>query len=171
MKLNNKYFGIVIVIILLIILFINNTNVSIIQIYPKNNSVITERQPTFEWIGKANKLIIDNNEELVSPVFENVKGNSYQIKDKLNFTTYYWKLIGNTNSSVSQFKMESIVALELKNQTTLYNITNVGNTDLDVEVVEEYPSIWKITGNLILRLNETKQFDVKNKTIFVGKQR
>ena len=172
-----------ILIILLTIVFISNINASIIQIYPKNNSIITERQPTFVWIGKANKLIIDDNEEFVSPIVENIKGNSsprglwndsdkiYQIKDALNFTTYYWKLTGSTNSSVLQFRIDSVVALELKNQTNLYNITNIGNTDLDVEVVEEKSSVWKITGNLILKLNETKQFNVKNKTIIVGKQR
>ena len=91
-------------------------------------------------------------------------------EDKLNFTTYYWKLTGKKNSSVSQFKVDSIVALELKNQTNLYSITNVGTADLNVESVEEYPSAWKITGNLILKLNETNQINVKNKTIFVGRQ-
>jgi len=92
----------------------------------------------------------------------------------LNFKTYYWKLTGDKNSSVLQFTIDSIVALELKNQTNLYSITNVGTTDLDVEaveLVEEYPSVWKITGNLLLKLNETKQLNVKNKTIFIGRQR
>lgn len=170
MKLKNEYLGIGILIILLIILFINNSN-SIISVYPKNNSIITDRQPTFEWVGKADYLILDDNDEFVSPVIENVKGSSYRIKDKLNFTTYYWKLIGDENSSVLQFRIDSIVALELKNQANLYSITNVGNTDLDVEVVEEYPSVWKITGNLLLKLNGTKQLNVKNRTIFVGRQR
>lgn len=170
MKLKNKYLGIGILIVVIYISFIINNNL-IIQVYPKNNSVITERQPTFEWAGKANNLIFDDNDEFVSPVIENVNGNSYQIKNKLNFTTYYWKLIGSTNSSVLQFKIDSIVALELKNQTNLYSITNVGTTDLDVETVEEYPSVWKITGNLLLKLNETKQLNVKNSTLFIGKQR
>lgn len=171
MKFKNKYLAIGVLIILLIIIFISYTNSSIIQIYPENNSVIIERQPTFKWIGKANKLILDDNDEFISPIIENTRGNSYQLKHELDFTIYYWKLIGDVNSSVWQFRIDSIVALELKNKTNLYNITNVGNTDLNVEVVEEYPSIWKITGNLILRLNETKQFNVKNKTIFVGRQR
>ena len=170
MKLSN-YFGIGILIILLIIVSTNNINAPITQIYPENNSIITEDQPTFEWIGKADKLIIDDNEEFASPIVENIKGNLYQIKDKLSFTTYYWKLLGNKNSSVLQFRIDSVVALELKNQNSLYNITNIGTTDLDLEVVEENTSVWKITGNLMLKLNETKQFNVKNKTIIVGKQR
>lgn len=170
MKLSN-YFGIVILIILLISLFINNINTSIIQSYPENNSIITERQPIFKWVGKANKLIIDDNEEFVSPIIKNVKGNSYQIEDKLNFTAYYWKLIGKKKSSVSQFRIDSIVALELKNKANLYKIANVGTADLDVEVVEEVPSVSKITGRFVLGFNETMQFNVKNKTIFVGKQR
>ncbi len=169
MRLKNKYLGIGILIIAIFILFIANNNL-IIQVYPKNSSVITERQPTFEWAGKADNLIFDDNDKFVSPVIEDVNGNSYQIKDKLNFTTYYWKLTGKKNSSVSQFKVDSIVALELKNQTNLYSITNVGTADLNVESVEEYPSAWKITGNLILKLNETNQINVKNKTIFVGRQ-
>jgi len=170
MKLSG-YLAIGILIILLISAFISNINAPIIQIYPENNSIITEDQPTFKWIGKANKLIIDDNEEFASPIVENIKGNLYQIKDKLSFTAYYWKLTGSTNSSVLQFRIDSVVALELKNQTNLYNITNIGTTDLDVEVAEENSSVWKITGNLVLKLNETKQFNVKNKTIIVGKQR
>ena len=173
MKLSNKYLGIGILIIVFYISFIISAN-SIIQVYPKNNSVITERQPTFEWAGKANRLIFDDNDEFVSPVIENVSGSSFKVKDKLNFKTYYWKLTGDKNSSVLQFTIDSIVALELKNQTNLYSITNVGTTDLDVEaveLVEEYPSVWKITGNLLLKLNETKQLNVKNKTIFIGRQR
>ena len=170
MKINNKFLGIGILIILVTIL-ISFSNNNLIQLFPENNSIITDRQPTFKWIGKANKLIIDDNDEFVSTVIENVEGNSYRINNKLNFTTYYWKLLGNKNSSVSQFRIDSVVALELKNQSNLYNITNVGNTDLDVEVVGENRFLGKITGSFILRLNETQQFNVKNKIVFIGKQR
>lgn len=100
MKLKNKYLAIGILIILLIVIFINYHNALIIQVYPENNSIITERQPTFEWSGKANKLIIDENDEFVSPIIENVKSGPHQLKNKLNFTTYYWKLVGKRETSV-----------------------------------------------------------------------
>ncbi len=163
-----KYAAIGILIILLVVIFSSN-NMPIVQIYPKNDSIITERQPIFEWVGKSNKLILDDNDEFVSPIVEDVKGNSYQVKDKLNFSTYYWKLIGEKNSSVWQFRIDSVVALELKNNDNLYNITNIGNTDLDVEVVDE-TQFSEITG-FVLKLNESKQFRVKNKTITIGEQR
>ena len=89
----------------------------------------------------------------------------------LVFTTYYWKLTGNADSSASQFEVDSVVALELKNGEHASNVTNTGTTDLDVEVVEENHSIWRVTGNFILKLKETKQLPAKNKTIFVGRQR
>ena len=171
MKLNNKYFGIGILIILLFTILISYSNNNLIQLYPENNSILTDRQPTFKWVGEANKLIIDDNDEFVSPIIENVEDNLYRINNKLNFTTYYWKLIGSKDSYVWQFRIDSVVALELKNQSNLYNIINVGTTDLDVEVIEEERSLRKITGGFILRLNETQQFNVKNKTIFIGKQR
>ena len=171
MKTNKIYFGIGILIILLFTILISYSNNNLIQLYPENNSILTDNQPTFKWVGKADKLIIDDNDEFTSPVIENVEDNSYRINNKLNFIKYYWKLSGNKNSSVWQFRIDSVVALELKNQSNLYNITNVGTTDLDVEVIEEERSLRKITGSFILRLNETQQFNLKNKTIFIGKQR
>ena len=171
MKIYKIYLGIGILIILLFAILFSYSNNNLIQLFPENNSVLTDRQPTFKWIGKADKLIIDDNDEFVSPIIENVKGNSYRINNKLNFTTYYWKLLGSKDSSVWQFRIDSIVALELENQSNLYNVTNVGNTDLDVEIVEENRSLSKITGGFILRLNGTQQFNVKNKTIFIGKQK
>ena len=171
MKINKIYFGVGFLIILFFTILISYSNNNLIQLFPENNSVITDRHPTFKWIGRADKLIIDDNDEFVSPVIENVEGNSFRINNKLDFTKYYWKLLGNKNSSVWQFRIDSVVALELKNQSNLYDITNVGTTDLDVEVIEGNTSLWKITGGFILGLNETQQFDIKNKTIFIGKQR
>lgn len=171
MKMNKIYLGFGILIILLFAILISYSNNNLIQLFPENNSVLTDRQPTFEWLGKADKIIIDDNDEFVSPIIENVEGNSYRINNKLSFTIYYWKLLGNKNSSVWQFRTDSVVALELKNQSNLYNITNVGTTDLDVEIVEEDKSLSKITGGFILRLNETQQFNAENKTVFIGKQR
>lgn len=171
MKINKIYFGIGILIILLFIISFSYSNNNLIQLFPENNSIITDRQPTFKWIGKADKLIIDDNDEFVSPTVESVEGNSHRINNKLNFTAYYWKLLGSENSSVWQFRIDSVVALELENQSNLYNIANIGTTDLDVEITEEDRSLSKITGSFILRLNETQQFNVENKTIFIGKQR
>ena len=162
------YLGIGILFILLFTYFNNNL---IIQIYPENNSIITERQPTFKWFGNANKLIIDDNEEFISPLIEDVTGNSYQVKNKLNFATYYWKLVGKKETSVWQFKVDSVVALHLKNDSERYNLSNVGNTDLDVEIHERNTSFWEITGNIILEEDKTKQIEVEESTLFVAKQR
>ena len=154
---------------LLILLFNYINSNKLVQIYPENNSIITERLPTFKWFGNADKIIIDDNDEFVSPIIEDVVGNSYQIKNKLNFTTYYWKLIGKKGTSVWQFKIDSLVALRLKNESNLYNLSNIGNTNLDVEIQENKGS--KITGRITLEQNETKQFEIKNSTLFVAKQR
>lgn len=162
------YLGIGILFILLFTYFNNNL---IIQIHPENNSIITERQPTFKWFGNANKLIIDDNEEFISPLIEDVNGNSYQVKNKLNFSTYYWKLVGKKETSVWQFKVDSVVALHLKNDSERYNLSNVGNTDLDVEIHERNTSFWEITGNIILEEDKTKQIEVEESTLFVAKQR
>ena len=171
MKSNNKYFGFGIIFLLLIlILFIYYNNI-IILLYPENNGIITERQPTFKWVGKANKLVIDDSDEFVSPIIENVKSSPYQLKNKLNFTTYYWKLVGKRESSVSQFSVQSLVALRLQNQSDLYNVSNIGNTNLDVEIQEKKGSFWKVTGSVVLEQNKTKQFEIKNSTVFVAKQR
>lgn len=171
MKINKLNYKIGILFILLLILFSYINNNILIQIYPENNSIITERQPTFKWIGKANKLIIDDNNEFISPIIENIDGNPYRTKNRLNFTTYYWRLLGDKNSSVWQFTVQSLVALTLKNQSSLYNVSNVGNTDLEIEIHQKNKSLWKITGNLILEQNKTKQIEVENSTLFVAKQR
>ena len=170
MKINLIYFGIGILFIFVFLSLICANN-NLIQIYPENGSAITERQPTFKWSGKADKIIIDDNDEFVSPVIGDVTGNSYLVKNKLNFTTYYWRLSGNKNSSVWQFEIQSLVALSLKNQSDLYNVTNIGNTNLDVEIHEKNRSFWKITGKVVIEQDKTKQIDVKNSTLFVAKQR
>jgi len=162
------YLGIGILVLLLFTYFNDNL---IIQIHPENNSIITERQPIFKWIGKADRLIIDDNKEFISPLVEDINGNSYQVKNKLNFTTYYWKLIGKKETSVWQFKIDSVVALQLKNDSDRYDLSNVGNTDLDVEIHERNTSFWKITGNIILEEDKTKQIEVEESTLFVAKQR
>ena len=159
------YIGIGILIILLFIF----TNQNLVQIYPENNSMTTERQPIFKWIGKANKLIVDDNKEFVSPVIENVDSNPYKIKNKLNFNTYYWKLIGTKNSSVLQFTVQSLVALKLNNESDLYNVTNVGNTGIEVEIHQKKPFL-KITGSIILDENETKQLKL-NSSLLVAKEK
>lgn len=140
-----------------------------IQKNPENNSIITERQPVFKWIGKANKLFIDDNDEFTTPIIENIENSPYKLKAKLNFKTYYWKL-GNKDSSVFQFTVQSLVALTLKNQSDLYNITNVGNTDLEIEIHQKNKELWKITGNIVLRENETKQLKA-NSTLLVAKEK
>ena len=170
MKIKNAiWIGILILLAMSFFAYTNNN--LLIQVYPKNNSIITERQPAFRWIGEADKLIIDDNEEFISPLVEDVNGTSYSIKKKLDFTKYYWRLIGKKNSSVWQFKVDSVVALVVKNESDLYNITNAGNTDLDIEIHEKNRSFRGITGNIILEENKFKQIEAKNLTLLIAKQR
>ena len=70
----------------------------LIQKQPENNAVITDRQPLFVWEGNAKKISIDDSQEFTSPLTEDVTGNSYQPKEQLEVTTYYWKLFGKKES-------------------------------------------------------------------------
>ena len=164
------YFGIGTSLILLAILILMWSNF-IIPLSPRDNAVLTERQPTFKWIGNADRLVIDDNEQFISPIIEKANGHSHQARNELNFTTYYWKLVGDKESSVRKFSIDSIVALRLKSNSRLGNLTNIGTTDLDVEVQETIGASSKITGEAVLQRNQSKSFEIKNSTIFVGKQR
>ena len=163
---NKINLGLGIILLLLLILLINNDQIN--QIYPENNSIITDRQPTFKWTGHANKLIIDDNNEFTSPVIKNVNGNSFRI-DELNFTRYYWKLVGKQESPILEFTIESLVALRLKNQNNLINVSNIGNTNLDVEVQKNKFSA--ITGLVILEQNQSTKIEINDSTLFIAKQR
>ena len=142
-----------------------------LQLYPKASGEIQQVRPVFRWIGSAQKILVDDNYEFTSPIVEEVDGNSHQLQSKLNFTTYYWKLIGNRESKTRQFTVNSVVALSLKEKENAYELTNVGTSDLDIEKQESKGSIWKITGNLILRQNESVALKLKNSTLLVAKQR
>ena len=72
--------------ILLLIIIINQNPEYPLQKFPWNNSVISERHPIFMWQGKAKNILIDDNENFVSPVIENVSQGSHHLKNKLNFT-------------------------------------------------------------------------------------
>tara|TARA_Y100000310_G_C20485178_1_gene716541 strand:+ start:150 stop:629 length:480 start_codon:yes stop_codon:yes gene_type:complete len=150
----------------LIVLIAISLNNDLTLIYPEHNSIIQNRNPTFRWTGHANEIIIDNNHNFNSPIIENVVGNSHKINNKLNFETYYWRLNGNTNSPTFQFSIDSFVALNSKNK----NVTNVGNTDLDIEIHEKQKGFWKITGNVILLENETKQLET-NSSLLIAKEK
>ena len=141
-----------------------------LQIYPKNLAEIRDTRPVFKWVGSAEKIIVDDNLEFTSPIIENVHGNSHQLEKILNFTTYYWKLAGSKESKTRQFTVNSVVALSLKEKEDIYELTNVGTSDLDIEK-QEKDSFWKITGNLILKQNETISLKLKNSTLLVARQR
>src|SRR3989338_3309865 len=101
--------GIAIELILLLVLFnllTNSLNSDIKLIYPKDNSIINEKYPNFRWKGNAHTLYVDDNIEFVSPIIEHVEGHSHKLETRLNFTTYYWKLLGRSESPVSAFKVE-----------------------------------------------------------------
>ena len=151
---------------ILALILIANSNNNLTLIYPEDKSNIQLRNPTFKWIGYANELIIDDNYNFDSPIKEKVEGNSHKIKNKLNFETYFWKLNGNKQSPTYQFSIDSFVALKSNNQ----NVTNLGNTDLDIEIHQKEKGFWKITGNVILLENETKQLEA-NSSLLIAKEK
>ena len=89
------------------------SNLVIIPLEPKNNEKLTT-QPEFRWFGNVNQIIIDDNINFQSPIVRTVKENTFILEKELEFSDYYWKLMGEVNSSVRKFTLQSLVAIKVK---------------------------------------------------------
>jgi hypothetical protein len=170
MKKVNKIAAISILSILLASIIVVMLDDSITPTYPKNGSAITDTNPLFKWEGDAEKILIDDNIEFVSPILEAVDGNEHKLNKNLEFSDYYWKLIGKKNSTLSTFSVQSIVAMKyIGNQSS--SLQNIGNTDLNVEISEKTGQNWILTGFVVLEQNQSAYIGNSKLKLIEAKQR
>jgi len=132
--------------------------VSLLLPYPQDNSIIYERNPTFKWFGSGT-LVLSKEKDLSNPILKEDFENNYKVKEKLNFETYYWKIIKeNVETNVREFTIESKVAASIRDN----KLTNEGNSRVKVlpriigaAVVELEPQ-----GSLEINQSENVTYEV-----------
>ena len=143
-------FNIVFGIVNLILLF---TVISLLPPYPLDNSIIYERYPSFWSLGKST-LILSKEKDLSNPVLEENFENKYKVKEKLEFDTYYWKIIKeNIETKVRKFTVESKVATSIKAN----KLTNEGNTIVNVLPGITGAAIVELEPQGYLQINQSKK--------------
>lgn len=99
-------------------------------IAPLDGFVTTNSTVLFS-IEKAGIILVDDNANFTSP-------ERFEVKDGLVINlkpgVYYWKVVGILKSETRKLTINSEVDLKLKRLGEGYEITNAGNTRLDVEV-------------------------------------
>lgn len=138
--------------------FVNYSSFIILK-NPKNEAVIYDRFPEIIWKGTSNyyNLIIDNNKDFETPLINTtVNITDYKVNRRLDFGTYYLKIIDpkNNKEKTTSFTVQSLVALELDN-----GIKNVGNTKISV-----VNSIL-VTGAAVLEINQVLNKKLMNETL------
>lgn len=145
--------------------------ISLTSLQPEYGEKITEKKPTFHWKGKAFQLWIDDNQEFTSPKITEVKNSPYTLEEELEFGTWWWKVKGVRESRPTSFMIESLVSISLKKSEEESNITNTGNTKVEVEVSEQQKGLWTVTGNVVLEEGESFTKKLKWLTLFTAKER
>lgn len=130
--------------------------------YPSDGALINEDFVQFRF-KNANVILIDDNEDFSSPKMLNASElNSVGIGMKPG--KYYWKAVGNIESSTREFVVDSKVGLELnKSNSTLKNVGNV-----EVNVSEKKSG--GISGLVILEVEAEYLVNMTNETIYRGEQ-
>jgi hypothetical protein len=99
-------------------------------IAPANNFQTSESEILFN-IENADILLIDDSMEFTTP-------DEYMLKEglKLNLEpgTYYWKVKGILGSEIRTLTVNSKIDLQLRRKGEGYEVFNIGNVRLDVEV-------------------------------------
>ncbi|MDD5332018.1 MAG: hypothetical protein PHE43_04355 [Candidatus Nanoarchaeia archaeon] len=146
-----------IIIVNLILLIIVLTVLFPLPKTPKNNEVIFDRKPEFRWIGipMTYTILIDNNPEFTSPIKKQVYCCEYIPEENLPFENLYWKVKGVFPSIITQFRIESEIALKLKQEQENYTVTNDGNSKLNVSIEQSSKNKISVTGQAILDLDES----------------
>ena len=120
----------VLVIVSLVVLIGVVGYVSPLVIAPLDDYETTETEISFS-SEKADLLLIDDNLEFTSP-------DEYFPEDGLKINLkpgeYYWKAVGIGESEVRSFTINSEVNLMLEFDSEGYNVVNVGNVRLNVDV-------------------------------------
>ena len=138
---HNIIFGIANLILILVI-------ITLLLPYPPDNSIIYERNPNFKSLGTGT-LILSKQQELSYPILKEDFENNYRVKEKLDFETYYWKIIKeNLDTKVRKFTVQSKVAASIKEN----KLTNEGNTRANV--------LPKIIGAVVVELEPKESIKI-----------
>ncbi len=118
--------------LLLVLGFVGYTRPLVIA--PLDGLVTDEGSVLFEF-DKADLILLDDNSDFSSPEEIYVKND---LVINLNPGSYYWKVKGLGESEVRRLTIKDVVALQLKesSQEGKYDLVNVGNTGLDVDIYE-----------------------------------
>ena len=166
-KLEKIIFGIFLIMYLL--LLINQLN-RVVLLYPRNDEIITNRQPEFRWTAgyPYYVFLLSDNKNMNNPIVKILLyDNEYRLQQQLGFDPYYWQVIGvdedgkTIMSRKNTFMVQSLVALE-----TDPNIRNVGNVPL---IVEERQGN-KLIGHTILDIREIFDINLTNKSDLIAGQ-
>lgn len=149
---------IAIIVMILIVITINLFSIRLVS--PKHNAVIEANEVLFKWKGynKNYTLVIDNNREFTSPKTISLNTTTITVKNLLP-EEYFWKIISNKiESRTGRFSITSVVAINRSYINNSLEITNTGNTDLNITLEKD-----RITGLVIefpikkgIRLKEGK---------------
>ena len=126
---------------------------------PSDNYETSNNSVLFSF-DKGEVILIDDNKEFSSP--EKIYAEDYLVVN-LKPGKYYWKIDGALPSSTRELTIKSVVDLKLKRYGEGYQVSNGGNTQLDVEIYE----------NQILNNTITLDVDESEKvsgTAFVGRE-
>jgi len=130
--------------------------------YPSDGALINEDFVQFRF-KNANAILIDDNEDFSSPKILNASELS-SVGIGMKPGKYYWKAVGNIESSTREFVIDSKVGLELnKSNSTLKNVGNV-----EVNVSEEHKGV--LSGLVILDVEAEYPVNITNETIYRGEQ-
>ena len=119
-----------------------------LAIAPLEGLVTSESAILFEF-DKADLILLDDNSDFSSPEEIYVENN---LVINLEPGNYYWKASGLGNSEARRLTIRDVVALQLKesSQEGKYDLINVGNTFLDVQIYEN----GSLTGSKKLAIDQ-----------------
>ena len=95
------------------------------------NGLVTDNSSVLFSFGKADTIMIDDNEDFTSPLLIRAEDN---LVVTLEPGKYYWYIEGVRESEVHTLTIMSKVDLRLKPSGEDYEVVNAGNVRLDVSV-------------------------------------
>ena len=115
---------------------------------PNNGEVLMDGRILFDWIGQASYAYVDDNNMFTSPVIVN-KGAILELEPGV----YYWKVSGL--GIVNQFKINSLLGIDIRQGGNKVNVKNTGNEDADIQI----RSSGTLTGSFVLEKEDEKNID------------
>jgi len=128
-------------------------------IAPINELNTTSTSVLFEF-EKAEMVLIDDNFEFTSPDKMYAKDN---LVINLKPGVYYWKVSGALESEIRTLTILSKVDLKLRSAGDRFEVVNVGNVGLSVDIYDNKT----LVGNIKLERDESRNV---SGTAFVGRQ-